>query len=458
MNEFTTAEHRGQTATELAAQFRKKIESPVDVTRQLLDRIAKHDPYLNCYVTVDNDAALQQAEYSQKRCASDAALSNYDGVPICIKDLTPTKDLRTTFSSRTFRDYVPSFDAPVVARLKSAGLIILGKTNTPEFGALPITTSVLNGTCVNPLNIGRTPGGSSGGSAAALAADLCFAAHGSDGAGSIRLPANWCGLVGYKPSAGRIPGWRKSKLISSATSDGLLTKCVSDMQGLAVIIGAISDEAYVVGDRPRVAAILQPPILTDLTDECSEAVMHVARTAQQAGCEVREVDPKWYNDSIVDHMLTSRSSIARSYGVFNPELLDPFLANMALLYDSLSPTRRQTAADEIETYGRQLTASFNEWDFVITPVATHTAPLNDALQEVGDSVAQFRWAARLNPFAPLCNLSGNPAIALPCGTANDGLPLGVQIVGHSGEDGRLLQFARQLEKRLVRMDGGRNER
>ena len=172
----------------------------VELVQLSLDRIAELDPTLNAFVTVDGERALDAAR------AADAAKSPapFRGVPIAVKDLSPTAGLRTTYSSRAYADHVPDFDTAVVRRLREAGFVIVGKTNTPEFGTVAFTESELNGATRNPWNVELTPGGSSGGAAAALAAGLIPIAHGSDGGGSIRIPASCCGVVGLKPARGRV--------------------------------------------------------------------------------------------------------------------------------------------------------------------------------------------------------------------------------------------------------------
>jgi len=178
-------------ALELAARVRAKEVSPAELVQLYRERIERLDPQLNAYVTVVDDP-------------QPAREGPFRGVPIPIKDLTETAGIRTTFSSKPFADNVPQADASVVRRIRDAGFVVIGKTNTPEFGTIAMTESELNGDCRNPWDPSRTPGGSSGGAAAAVAAGLAPVAHGSDGGGSIRIPASCCGLFGIKPSRGRV--------------------------------------------------------------------------------------------------------------------------------------------------------------------------------------------------------------------------------------------------------------
>ena len=187
-------------ATKQAGLIRDGKVSSVELTEVYLERIARIDPEVNSFVTVRGEEAIADAR------AADASreAAPFRGVPIAVKDLTPTAGIRTTYSSRAFADNIPDFDTAVVRRLREAGFVILGKTNTPEFGTVAFTESELNGATRNPWNLERTPGGSSGGAAAALAAGLTPLAHGTDGGGSIRIPASCCGLFGLKPSRGRV--------------------------------------------------------------------------------------------------------------------------------------------------------------------------------------------------------------------------------------------------------------
>ena len=219
----TGAELAFLPATEQARLVRDREISAVELAELYLERIARLDPELNSFVTARGAEALEDAR------AADSSESRgpFHGVPIAVKDLTATKGIRTTYSSRAFTDNVPDFDTAVVRRLREAGFVILGKTNTPEFGTVAFTESELNGATRNPWNPERTPGGSSGGAAAALAAGLIPVAHGTDGGGSIRIPASCCGVFGLKPSRGRVSTAPFPSLEGLSTS-GPITRTVAD--------------------------------------------------------------------------------------------------------------------------------------------------------------------------------------------------------------------------------------
>ncbi len=233
-------------ATEQARLVRDREVSAVELAELYLERIDRLDPELNSFVTVCGDEALEAAR------AADASTDErpFRGVPIAVKDLTATAGIRTTYSSRAFADNVPDFDTAVVRRLREAGFVILGKTNTPEFGTVAFTESELNGDTRNPWNTGLTPGGSSGGAAAALAAGLIPLAHGTDGGGSIRIPASCCGVFGLKPSRGRVSTAPFPSLEGLSTS-GPITRSVADAAALLDVLSGLRAGRSLVGASAR---------------------------------------------------------------------------------------------------------------------------------------------------------------------------------------------------------------
>src|SRR5262245_45712455 len=234
-------ELRWLSATDLAALIRRRKLSPVEVVDDVLDRIDRLNPQINAYVTVTRDEARQAARAAERALGRrQAALGPLHGVPFSVKDLAITKGVRTTFGTRLFADNVPTEDAPMVARLRAAGAIMVGKTNTPTLGWLGATHNLLFGATRNPWRLDRTPGGSSGGASAAVAAGLAPIAVGSDGGGSIRIPASFAGIVGHKPSCGRIPAYPASP-VWSLSHIGPMTRTVADA-ALVMQVSAGPDE------------------------------------------------------------------------------------------------------------------------------------------------------------------------------------------------------------------------
>src|SRR5207249_2963740 len=280
--------------------------SPVELTRLYLDRIERLDPQLNAYVTVDGERALAAAR--------EPAAGAFGGVPIPIKDLNETAGLRTTFSCKAFADNVPDFDAAVVRRIRGAGFVILGKTNTPEFGTIAMTESELNGDCRNPWDTTRTPGGSSGGAAAALAAGLCPVAHGSDGGGSIRIPSSCCGLFGLKPSRGRVsPAPYGSGSLGLGTS-GPIARTVRDASALLDVMAGYEPgdfffappperpflaEAGEAPGRLRIAITTEPPTFVPVDGTCAAAAHSAAQLLAELGHDVVEATPPWQTDEML---------------------------------------------------------------------------------------------------------------------------------------------------------------
>src|SRR3990172_3933302 len=241
------------TATEQAELVRTREVSPVELVETYLERIDRLDPELNSYVTLCADEALAAARTAE----TEPAQGPFHGVPIPIKDLHETAGLRTTFSSRAYADFVPAYDVAAVRRLREAGFVLIGKTNTPELGTAPVTESELNGACRNPWGTTRTPGGSSGGAAAALAAGLCPVAHGSDGGGAIRIPASCCGLVGVKAARGRVSPAPYGGMEGLSTQ-GPLARSVLDAAALLDVMAG-----YETGD-PWWAPLPQRPFVDEV--------------------------------------------------------------------------------------------------------------------------------------------------------------------------------------------------
>jgi amidase len=285
-------------ALEQARLVRERKLSPVELVELYLERIERLDPELNAFVTVCGERALAEA----RRTEDEPAETPFHGVPIPIKDLTETGGIKTTFSSRIFADNVPEADAAVVRRIRAAGFIVLGKTNTPEFGTIPVSESELNGSCRNPWALGRTPGGSSGGAAAAVAAGMAPVAQGTDGGGSIRIPAACCGLFGLKPARGRVSQAPYGPGTMGLATSGPIARTVADAAALLDVM-----TGYEVGDpfwpapleRPlleevgtspgklRIAVTFEPPVEHPVEPARVAAAEECARLLAELGHEVR---------------------------------------------------------------------------------------------------------------------------------------------------------------------------
>ncbi len=376
-----------------------------------------------------------------------------------VKDLTETGGLRTTFSSRAFADYTPEHDSAVVRRLKHAGFVVLGKSNTPEFGITSVTESDLNGACRNPWDPARTPGGSSGGAAAAVAAGVLALAHGSDGGGSIRIPASCCGLFGLKPSRGRVSPAPYVSGSLELSQNGPLSVTVRDAAAfLDVIAGYEWGDANVlpsperpfldeVGRDPgrlRIAFTSVPPI----PHTVEPAVVAVARAAADAldalGHDVVERTPPWSDESLLSTFAVLWQTSPALYPVRDRSLLMPLNRALAESADATSSVAFARAAGALQTAARRVLAFWQDVDVVLTPgLAKLPVPIGWVF-EPEDPWEQFRRGGEFTPFTPLVNVTGQPAAAVPFALV-DGLPVGVQLIGPPVGEALLLRLAAQLE-------------
>jgi amidase len=336
--------------------------------------------------------------------------------------------------------------------------VILGKTNTPEFGTTAVTEPELHGPCRNPWDTARTPGGSSGGAAAAVAAGLAPVAHGSDGGGSIRIPASCCGLFGLKPVRGRISTAPYGDLYGFSTN-GALARTVADS---AVFLDAIAgpepgdqyrappperpfaDEAAAPPGRLRVALALAPPMPAPVDPECADAARDAAALLAELGHDVDEVEPPWQSDALLDLFLVVWQTIPALYPGIDLSRLEPMNRLFAERAAATSSVEYLRAMVQLQAYGRRIAAFCAGFDLVVTPgLALPPVPVG----WVGDGVApeeQFVRAAQFTPFTPAVNVAGLAAASVPLAWSRAGLPLGTQLIAAAGEP-VLLRVAAQLE-------------
>jgi amidase len=438
-------------ALEQARLVREGAVSSVELVETYLRRIERLDPALNAYVTVCSEEALAAARSPRP--------GPFSGVPLPIKDLTETAGIRTTLSSRAFADYVPERDVELVRRVRDAGFVVLGKTNTPEFGTTAVTESVLNGACRNPWDPGRTPGGSSGGAAAAVAAGLAPLAHGSDGGGSIRIPASCCGLFGLKPSRGRISTAPFGDVYGLSTS-GSLARTVADAAAfLDVVAGPEPGDPYTalpperpfaeeVGAPPgrlRVALVLEPPHPVRVDDACAEAARDTAALLAELGHEVEEVSAPWRSEELIDLFAVLWQTIPSLYpaDATRYEPLNRAFAERAAATSSADYVR---AFARLQLYGRAFAAFCASVDLVLTPtLALPPVPVGWVM-EPDDPWEQFARAAAFTPFTAAVNVAGLPAMSVPLHWGEDGVPIGTQLIGPPAGEPLLLRVAAQLEE------------
>ena len=439
-------------AVELAAAVRRKELSSLELTHAYIDRIEEVNPKLNAYVLTTPELALSQA-----RDADEGLGGALRGVPVSIKDLISVAGYPMTLGSRAFEHLEMPVDFFPVARLKEEGCPILGKTNTSEFGSRPTTEWGLFGATHNPWNLDHTPGGSSGGAAAAVAAGLCGFAQGSDGGGSVRIPSSCCGVVGLKPSRGRIsPGPVVGEGWAGLATDGVIARTVADAAaGLDAMAGHLPGDPYWAELDGRFADTIRPNGrklrvgFTTTADakvqgEVAELVRSVARAVESLGHGVSEGGPDT-GPFRGPFQLIVVSGIA-SLPIQDASLLDPFNQLSVAFAKNLSASDYVRAVDAIRVHARQVVKFWDDHDVLITPTLPQTAPklgtLGANLDTAGDEYMEF--VAFTYPY----NCTGQPAMSLPLGMDSAGLPIGVQLVGPPRGESVILGLAAQLEHAL----------
>jgi amidase len=442
-------------ATEQARLVREREVSPVELVERYLERIERLDPELGSFVTVCADAALADAR-TKAEAPADAP---FHGVPIALKDLDTTAGIRTTFSCRPFERNVPDFDLAHVAKTRAAGFVILGKTNTPEFGTTAFTDSPLNGPCRTPWDLGRNAGGSSGGAAAAVAAGLVGIAQGSDGGGSIRIPASCCGLFGFKASRGRVSNAPFVPGIGLGTT-GPLARTVADAAAyLDVVTGyewgdpfpappperPFAEEVGVDPGKLRVALTTHAPIETEVDAVCVEAARAAGDLLASLGHDVEEAAPDWGGQELMEDFLPVWQAIPALYPVPDPaELSDLNQWYLAGAAATTSPAYAG-AIGRLQLRARRIASLWADYDLLLTPTLAMPAVPVGWDTEPEDPREQFDRAARFTPFTAAFNVTGQPAVSLPLHWTDEGLPIGVQLVGPPLGDALLVRISSQLE-------------
>ncbi len=446
-------------ATELVDGYRSGAFSPVDVTRAVLDRISEKDDALNAFVLADGDSAMEAARDAQERWHRKQPAGLVDGVPVLVKDLLLTRGWPTLRGSKTVDPSGPwEEDAPTVARLREHGGVMIGKTTTPEFGWKGVTDSPLSGITRNPWDLSKTPGGSSGGASAAVAAGMGQLALGTDGGGSIRIPAGFAGIFGHKPSFGRVPAWPISPF-GTVAHVGPMTRTVGDAALMMNVICEPDDrdwyslapdgtdylkdlDAGVEGWRIAYSPNLG--YIPDVDPEIAALVEKAARAFEDLGAHVEEVSPDI--DDPGDCFRTIWWVGARTLLGRRPEvhdMLDPGLASVVEQASRLSLEDYQDAVMARAELGVRMRLFMDEYDLLLTPTLPIPAFEAGRLSPEDDPVGKWtNWT----PFSFPFNLTQQPAATVPCGFTAAGLPAGLQIVGPMFDDMAVLRGARAFEQ------------
>jgi aspartyl-tRNA(Asn)/glutamyl-tRNA(Gln) amidotransferase subunit A len=468
-------------AAALASHYRQRTLSPVEVTRATLARIDALNPVINAYCLVDHDSAMAAARESEQRWLAGKPLSRIDGVPTSIKDLILTRGWPTLRGSRTVDPDQPWHDdAPATARLREAGAVLLGKTATPEFGWRASTDSPLSGITRNPWDTTRTPGGSSGGAAASVAAGLGVLAVGTDGGGSIRIPAAFTGTVGIKPQFGRVPAWPASPM-GTVAHLGPHARSVADAAAMLDVLArpdprdgwalapsahehrldAFASDACEAPPDLRGMRIAYSPRLgyVDCLDpEIERALDAAASTLASLGAIVEKRDPGFpdCHDAFMVHWMVSARDMLMKLPSSKRALLDP------ALHDAMEDAGRYTLADFLQAQNQRLDVAVamrrlaQTHDLLLTPATAvlpfrteRVAPLaGDELPDVASRAAarfaSFDWTW-WTPYSTPFNLSQQPAIVLACGRSTSGLPIALQLVAPHHREALCIKAAAAYE-------------
>ena len=446
------------SATELLRLYRTGAASPVDATRAVLARIERFNPAVNAFCHLAPEAALASARASEARWTRGAPRGLLDGVPMAIKDLILTAGMPTLRGSRTIDPAGPwEVDAPVTARMREAGAVILGKTTTPEFGCKGETNSPLTGITRNPWNLERTPGGSSGGTAAAVACGMGPLAIGTDGAGSVRIPAAFCGNFGLKPSFGRVPAYPLSPFGSVAhlgphtmsVADAALAMNVMkqpDARDWTSLPADHNDYTHGLDDGIRGLRIAFSPALgyAKVDPEIAEAVALAVDRLADLGAHVELVDPGFENPLDITTGLWFLGAWTIWSGLTSAQqaVADPDFRAEALLGEKLSALDVQRLHLRRGALGSHMRQFMERFDLLVTPtVAVPAFVARPAGHSPMDPAAMLGWT----PFSYPFNLTQQPACTIPCGLTADRLPIGLQFVGPMFGDALVLRAARAYE-------------
>ena len=475
------------SAVELGKAIKDGRVSSVEATKAYLDVIGAKDKEIHAYITVDTEGALRQAEEADRRIAAGELTGPLAGVPMAIKDNMCIEGQLTTCASRILGNFVPTYTSTAVQALKDAGAVVLGKTNMDEFAMGSTTETSYFGATKNPRNTGRVPGGSSGGSAAAVAADECAAALGSDTGGSIRQPAGFCGVVGIKPTYGRVSRYGLIAYGSSLDQIGPLTKTVEDSAAILEIISTVDDkdstsarlpEGSVEAETDFTAALVNDVkgmkigvprdyFLEGIDPEVKEKVLAAAETFRKLGAEVEEFDLGMVEYAIPAYYIIACAEASSNLERFDGVKYGYRTESYTDLHNMYKKTRSEGFGAEVKRrimlgsfvlssgyydayYVKALRVkalikqafdrAFEKYDVILGPVAPTTAlPIGESLS---DPIKMYLG----DIYTVSVNLAGLPGICLPCGNDQAGLPVGLQLLGQTFAEKKIIRAAYAFEQ------------
>jgi len=450
------------SAVEMRRLIGSKEVSIPELVELFYQRIEALNPQLNAYLALCPDQALAQARSAQEAVQRGDSLGPLHGIPVSIKDLEMTKGIPTTVGSAVFKDRTPEVDSVVVERIRQAGAIILGKTNTPEFGLSGTTENKVSGPCRNPWNPERTAGGSSGGAAAALVSGLCTLASGSDGGGSIRIPASFSGVFGIKPSQGRVPrfGGYGRPAANQFSQSGPLSRTVGDSAMFLQVLagGDPRDPTSLRQEPPDFSAGLKEGVrglriawsadlgYAGVDPEVARIAGEAAQVFQELGAVVEE--PQLVIEDPFPAFWDAFATAAyTSYGHLLPDHQDEFTDYGLRSLEhgaSVSGADLSRALLRVDVLRRQMELFFEDYDLLLTPtMAVPAFPIDDRPSVIGGKEVEPFWGYL--PFTFPINMTGQTASSIPCGFSADGLPIGLHIIGPHGAEARVLQASAAFE-------------
>ena len=434
-----------RTIAEASELIRRHKISPVDLTRECLETIARLNPTLNAFITITAESALQEAQLAEEEIAHGDWRGPLHGIPIGLKDLIDTAGIRTTAGSAVFNDRIPTQDADVVKKLRAAGAVFVGKQNLHEFAYGGSSLISHFGQPRNPVNPEFIAGGSSGGSAAAVASGMCYGAIGTDTAGSVREPAALCGIVGLKPTYGLVSSAGIIPLSHSLDHVGPITRTVEDA---AILLDALTDpstrcrEVLQQGIEKLVIGIPRQYFFDDLDPEVAAAVERAIAQLTALASGNRELN------LVVDADRTLQSAEAYAYHreriESSPKLYQPETLRRIRSGERFTASEYQGALESLRQIRREIAAKFKEVDVLVMPTTPTPAPRIADLIE-NPSLLRPTELFLLRNTRPV-NVWGLPAISVPCGFTKEGLPIGLQIVGPPGGEAKVLRAAHAYEK------------
>ncbi|SFP62069.1 amidase [Geodermatophilus dictyosporus] len=454
------------TALEQAAAVRAREVSPTELVRHALARVEALDAGLGAFVTVTPERALAAAAAADARVLRGGELPPLLGVPTAIKDLNNTAGVRTTFGCPVFADFVPTVDDAVVTALAAAGTISLGKTNTPEFGFPCYTDNALVGPARTPWDPARLAGGSSGGAAVAVAAGMVPFAQGSDGGGSIRIPASVNGLVGIKPARGRVSNAPLGADVTGLGTNGPLARTVRDAAAvLDAMAGPVTGDATWApplppgetflgcADRPvgrlRIGRTVESPMPDAVLDpEVVEALDDAGRLLEDLGHEVVDVPPGLLTPDVLAafERVWSLSGTLLPVPADRVRELRPLTRELRGRGLALSARAAMEALTALRLFARRFIAATADFDVLLAPVTTMTPRPLGWFDADGDGAADFERQKRYAAFTAVYNVTGQPAVSLPLWWTDGGLPIGTMLVGRPADEATLIALSARLEE------------